>query len=108
MREFVLLESPFAGEVEANKKYAAQAVRDSLRRGEAPFASHLFYTQFLDDDIPAERSLGIEAGLDIGSRADKTVVYIDRGISKGMELGIERAHKEGRPIEYRSLDKNAA
>jgi hypothetical protein len=38
---WVILESPYAGDVEANVAYARAAVRDSLMRGEAPIASHL-------------------------------------------------------------------
>ena len=102
--EFVILESPFAGDVEGNKKYANEAMRDSLYRGEAPFASHLLYTEALDDNVPSERELGINAGLEIGRYAVRTVVYTDRGISNGMKYGIERAESEGRPVEYRSLN----
>ncbi|PLS19372.1 hypothetical protein CVD28_02860 [Bacillus sp. M6-12] len=111
MREnqLVIMESPFAGEVEANIYYARMAVRDSLLRGEAPIASHLLYTQdgILNDDIPEERQHGIEAGLAWGKVAEKTVVYIDKGISRGMTYGIERAIKEGRMLEFRSLPEFA-
>lgn len=100
---FVLLESPFSGNQEANRAYAMEAMRDSLLRGEAPFASHLLYTQMLDDTVPAERTMGIEAGLEIGKYATATVVYTDLGISRGMEWGIKRAEEQNRPIEYRSL-----
>jgi len=85
--------------------YAIRCLRDSLLRGEAPFASHLLYTEALDDTVAWERTLGIDAGLAIGSNAKKTVVYIDRGISKGMHYGIARARAEGRPVEYRTLRK---
>lgn len=102
-RPFVLVESPFAGDVEGNIAYAEAAILDSIYRGEAPFASHLFYTSMLDDTDPAERSHGIEAGLATGQYASNTVVYYDRGISRGMEYGITRAEAEGRPVEYRSL-----
>jgi hypothetical protein len=37
--------------------------------------------------------------------ADATVVYTDRGISRGMQLGIDRARTENRPIEFRSLGR---
>lgn len=103
MADMVIIESPLAGDVELNKSYALEALKDSLNRGEAPFASHLLYTQVLDDTIEAEREIGIEAGLAIGKRADKTVVYTDLGISNGMQRGIDRAMAEGRPIEYRSI-----
>lgn len=103
----VILESPFAGDVEANIKYARACVRDSLLRGEAPIASHLLYTQegILDDDIPAERQHGIDAGLAWRKVANKSVVYTDLGISKGMEYGIKAAQDAGIEIEYRKLQK---
>ena len=101
----VILESPFAGEVERNIRYARLCLRDCLKRGEAPIASHLLFTQpgVLDDKVPEERQLGIEAGLTWGLLAEVTVVYTDFGISRGMEYGIERAQKENRPVEYRHL-----
>lgn len=100
---FVILESPYAGNMAENRVYANQCLRDSLLRGEAPFASHVLYTEALDDTIPEERHIGIEAGLVIGKLAEKTVVYTDYGISKGMQYGIDRATAEGRPIEYRKI-----
>lgn len=80
-------------------------MRDSLFRGEAPFASHLLYAQdgILDDSIFFEREKGIEAGLLWGAKAELTVVYADLGISNGMERGISHAQAEGRPIEVRML-----
>lgn len=101
----IILESPYAGEVEKNVTYAQKCMHDCFKRGEAPFASHLLYTQpnVLDDLIPEERALGIEAGLIWGDQAEATVVYTDLGISRGMKYGIERAIKAGRPIEYRTL-----
>lgn len=102
----VILESPFAGNVEANIAYARACLRDSLARGEAPIASHLLYTQegVLDDDVPHERQQGIDAGLAWRHRADRSVVYIDRGISGGMEYGIKAAKNAGVPVEYRSIE----
>ena len=101
----VIVESPYAGDIERNLHYARLCLHDCLLRGEAPFASHLLYTQesVLDDKVPEERKLGISAGLIWGSKADATVVYIDHGISNGMDEGIKRAIAEKRPIEYRGL-----
>jgi len=104
-RRLVVLESPFAGEVEKNIKYAREAVRDSLLRGESPVASHLLYTQegILNDDIPEERKLGIDAGLEWSAVSDGSVVYIDRGISRGMNYGIIHALGNKKPVHFRSL-----
>lgn len=101
----VIVESPFAGDVEANLTYGRACLKDCLARGEAPFASHLFYTQegVLDDDKPEERVHGIEAGLAWAKRAEATIVYTDLGISKGMEQGIQHANACGRLVEYRKL-----
>jgi hypothetical protein len=99
----VILESPYAGDVERNKDYARKCLLDSLMRGEAPIASHLLYTQVLNDSDASERELGIEAGLSFGKLADRTVVYADYGISSGMKIGIDHAEIMGRPVMYRRI-----
>ena len=114
----VVIESPFLGtsiipeikleETRRNIKYARACVTDSLRRGEAPYASHLFFPQpgVLDDNIPEDRKRGIDAGLEITKDFDLTAVYEDLGISKGMKYGMERADKLERSIEHRLLGEN--
>lgn len=101
----VCLESPYAGDVEANLAYARACLADCLRRGEAPLASHLLYTQpgVLDDTVLEQRALGIAAGFAWNQHAAATVVYTDRGISAGMRQGIADAEHAGRPVEYRLL-----
>lgn len=101
----MIVESPYAGDIERNTLYARAAVRDCLLRGEAPFASHLLYTQdgVLDDAIPSERMRGIRAGLSWGVHAAATVVYTDLGTSSGMREGIADAARLGRDIEMRTL-----
>jgi hypothetical protein len=101
----VILESPYAGDVERNVRYARACLRDSLLRGEAPIASHLLYTQpgVLDDAVPAERQRGIDAGLAWGRVAEATVVYRDLGVSRGMQYGIDAAQRAGRPIFFRTI-----
>lgn len=106
--KLVIIESPFAADTKERAnlhlRYARAALRDSLNRGEAPFASHLIYTQVLDDDCPFERILGIDAGLAWGTHADTVVVYEDLGVSPGMRLGIAAAAKRGASIFFRKLD----
>lgn len=107
MNNLVIIESPYAGAITRNLEYARKCMRDCFMRGEFPFASHLLYTQngILDDTIPEERKLGINAGLVWGKNASKTVVYTDLGITKGMKQGIKRAKDEGRVVEIRKIDK---
>jgi hypothetical protein len=101
----VILESPYAGDVERNERYAAACVRDCLRRNEAAFASHLYFTQpgLLDDGKPEERALGIRAGFAIASLFARSVIYTDLGISPGMRDGIADAAHARRHVEYREL-----
>jgi hypothetical protein len=103
----VIVESPYAGDIEANKAYARACMRDCLRRGETPIASHLLYTQpgVLRDHVPAERAAGIEIGLQWGRFASITAVYTDRGISRGMKMGIDRAAQEGRTVLFRYISR---
>lgn len=100
----VVIESPYAGDVEANQAYLAECMRDCIMNyGEAPFASHGLYTQCLDDDHSDERTIGINAGFAWLDVAEYSVVYIDRGISEGMKLGIAKAISLGLEVEYRKL-----
>lgn len=102
----VIIESPFAGDVEANIAYARRAVNDCLSRSESPIASHLLFTQpgVLNDEVPEERERGIAAGLAWLPVADAVVAYVDRGISTGMHAAIAAAQKAGKPVEVRHLD----
>lgn len=101
----IILESPYAGDVKRNVAYARACVRDALRRGEAPMASHLLYTQegILDDLDPAERALGIKAGHAWLSACGKVVLYVDLGISPGMLEGVRAAQAAGWAVEARAL-----
>ncbi len=107
IKPFTVVESPFnAPTVDGlvlNVRYAMLAVRDSMDRGELPYASHLFFTQMTDDNNPKERELGIDAGLTLCEQADQTAVYTDLGESSGMEYGIQRAQQAGRLVVRRSL-----
>jgi hypothetical protein len=107
----VILESPFSADTPLvralNVTYARRCVRHSLSLGEAPIASHLLYTQtgILDDNDPDEREMGIAAGLAWLKVAEASVVYMDRGISPGMEEGIAAAREAGIPVEYRRIGR---
>ena len=106
MMRCVILESPYAGDVDANVAYARRCVRDCVLRGEAPIASHLLFTQagILDDNVPAERALGIDAGLAWLILAEAMVLYIDRGMSPGMQAAMKEAQRMGVPTELRALE----
>lgn len=105
----VVIESPLKGTskriVARNRRYARACMRDSLDRGEHPFASHLLYTQegILNDENPIERQRGIDAGLAWGEHAQRCCVYVDLGVTPGMVQGIARAKSQGIEIVTRML-----
>jgi hypothetical protein len=100
----VILESPYAGNIAQNVSYALRCTLHSLKQGEAPFASHLLYTQMLSDYIPEQRKLGIDAGFAWGAVADYFVFYTDRGWSPGMLDAYERCKEHDYDFEFRALD----
>lgn len=99
----VIIESPFKGG-HHNVVYARQCLRDSLLRGESPYASHLLYPQVLDDNIPAERRYGIDAADRWLEVADLTAAYCNLGISDGMVMGFVKAYRLRKRIVLRWLD----
>ena len=103
----VIIESPYKGNVKSNVAYARKCMSDSLLRGESPFASHLLYTQVLDDTKEIERLTGMSRAFNWYRHADLMAVYTDKGISKGMEMGMEVAKNLGIKIEYRKLTEGA-
>lgn len=102
----VVVESPYAGDVQANLAYAIRAVRDSLNLGEAPFASHLLYTQpgLLDDNMPEERRQGLASGHAWTCVAHLSAFYTDRGWSPGMLQALAVCQESGWEVEFRALD----
>lgn len=113
--QLVIIESPFAASskftVEAHIDYARLCMKDSLLRGEAPYASHLLYTQegILDDQIPAERDAGIRAGFAWKHLPNVlTVFYTDCGISSGMQLALDYCERHKLPYEIRSIHNDSS
>ena len=108
-RTLVNLESPYAGDIERNTLYARFCMRDSIvNHNESPFASHLLYTQphVLNEHVPEERALGIATGLEFTRMTEKTVVYIDLGVTNGMEQAIKSAENNGVEVERRKLNND--
>jgi hypothetical protein len=100
----VIFESPFAGDMQSNTEYAAQAITKLImQEGVAPMASHLLYTRMLDDTDGQERNIGIDAGLAYGQHAHSTIVALDRGMSTGMRYGIKNAEAANRPLTFLTL-----
>ena len=102
--KLVIIESPYAGDVPKHLAYLDRCIRDCLARGESPYASHKMLTTALDDNIPEQRALGIEAGMAWRRLAGGRVFYLDLGWSRGMVVAFDLYRHEGLPYELRFLD----
>lgn len=106
-----LLESPYASPDPHTKAiyytYALLAARLLTKHGHNPLASHLYYTQFLDDEITAQRQLGfILARKAFGEVSRSSMVASDFGLSSGMINGINMANASWKPVFYLQLFPN--
>lgn len=102
-RPIVYICSPYAGNVETNVQKARRYCRFAVDKGYIPIAPHLLFTQFLNDDSPKERQLGIFFGNVVMSKCSEVWVFGEH-ISNGMEAEIKRAKWKNYPLRYFNED----
>lgn len=98
-RPLVYICSPFAGDVEGNTEKARRYSRFAVRQACIPLAPHLLFPQFMDDSVPAERSIALFMGMVLLGKCEQVWVF-GRTISTGMAAEIEKAEKKNIPIHY--------
>lgn len=85
-----------------NKRAAYGACLEVIAAGHAPFAPHMFYTNFLNDDDPREREAGIACGQTFLAACDETWVYGSNPIpSAGMQSDIRESERRNIPVIFR-------
>ena len=97
--KLVYIASPYAGDVQANTEAAKSYCRAALEEGVVPIAPHLLFPQFLEDNDPAERNLGLRAGLELLARCDELWVCgpeISPGMSREIQFAQASASRSGR------------
>ena len=98
-RPLVYICSPYSGEIETNVEAAKRYSRLAVDKGCIPLTPHLLFPQFLDDDIPEERELGLFFGNILMSKCSEVWVFGER-ISAGMESEIKRARWKNYRLRY--------
>lgn len=91
--------SPLAGNIEANIANAKRYCAFAIGQGVMPYAPHVYFTQFLDDEVPEERDMGIEAGMKWLALCSEIWVFGNR-ISLGMGAELEYAKEHGLVIRH--------
>ena len=69
-----------------------QAIKFCLRatkKNYIPICPHLYFTQFLADDNPEQRKLGMKMGKQLMRICDEMWVFEKYGVSEGMEQEVE-------------------
>lgn len=90
--------SPCHGDYEKNIIKAQEYCREALLEGLLPIAPHVYFTQFVDDEKPEERELGLFAGLQLLRYCQTIRVYGCR-VSAGMYNEIQLAGVLGIELE---------
>ena len=98
-RPLTYIVSPYAGDILVNVEAARRYCRFAVDKGFIPIAPHLLYPQFLNDDDPSERELGLFFGNALMSKCAEVWVFGSR-ISSGMEAEIKRAKWKGYHLRY--------
>lgn len=95
----VYIASAFRGNVEENLAKARVYCRLAAKAGYLPVAPHLLYPQFLDDNDPEERELGMQLGLHLLALCDE--VWCFGKITEGMAREIKEAEDLCIPVIYK-------
>ncbi len=102
-RPVVFICSPLSGNVEENQENARLYCRFAVEEGCVPVAPHLFFPQFLDDDDPGERELGLQMSRIMLTKCREMWVFGDT-ITEGMAKEIRKAKARSMVIRYFTED----
>lgn len=99
-KKVVYVCSPLSGDYTGNQERAKAYCSYVLQKGSIPYAPHLFFTQFLDDRNPAERSQGCAMGLTMLEQCCDELWVFGDVISPGMKQEILFCERFGIPVFY--------
>jgi hypothetical protein len=102
-RPLVFICSPYSGDVDRNSLAAMRYSRFAVSRGYIPITTHLLFPQFLDDNIPKERELGLFFGNVLMSKCSEIWVFGSH-ISSGMNAEIKTAKRRNQLIRYFNMN----
>ena len=98
-RPLVYICSPLSGDIPGNHDKARRYCRFAVDSGYIPLAPHLFFPQFMRENVQAERDLALFMDVVLLSKCAELWVF-GSTISKGMSIEIEKAKRKGQPIRY--------
>ena len=98
-RPVVYICSPYSGDTERNVENARRYSRFAVDRHYLPITPHIYFTQFMDDNVPEVRNTAIFMNWVLMSKCVELWVFGET-ISSGMKAEIERAKRKKMKIRY--------
>ena len=95
--KLVYISSPYAGDIQHNTETARRYCRAAVNRGVIPYAPHLLFPLWMNDNDPAQRKLATQMGLEMIDRVDELWVCGET-VSAGMQAEIEYAEAHSIPV----------
>lgn len=89
--------SPYRGDIEGNTKLARKFGCHAAKCGYIPIIPHLVFPQFLDDNNPEERILGITMGAELLKSCDLMWI-VGTELTTGMQYELDIAKEAQIPI----------
>ena len=98
-RPLVFICSPYAGDTAANEHRIRRYCRFAIKQNCIPIAPHLLFPQFLDDNDPEDRRIGLFMGCVLLTKCAEMWVFGEY-VTDGMALEIEKSERRLIPIRY--------
>ena len=91
--------SPYRGDPQKNAELARAFCRSIVKRfpRSIPIAPHIYFTQFLSDDDPAQRDAGLAMGRAILATCQVVLIF-GSNVSEGMRAELQEAARLGIPV----------
>ena len=97
-RPLVYICTPFSGNIEGNKKKAAEFAHYAYKQGCIPITPHLLFP-FMNDESKQERELALHMDLVLMGKCQEVWVLSER-ITAGMSAEIEKAQRRRQAVRY--------
>lgn len=95
-RPLIFVCSLYRGDTETNTQNARRYCRLVMEQGGIPFAPHLLFTQFLDEENATERKQGLRMGMEMLKLCDELWAFGEP--TEGMRMEIAQAERLGIPV----------
>ena len=101
-RPLIYVCAPFNGDIEGNKKKAAEFAHFAYKQGCIPVTPHLLFP-FVNDESREERALALHMDIVIMGKCQEVWVLSER-ITSGMSAEIEKATRRHQTVRYFNND----